>query len=262
MSLNQEILNVAIIQSKLIWEDRSKNRSIFEDQILSISTDVDLIVLPEMFSTGFTMNTTCAESMEGETIQWMKKMASKKNAVICGSLIIEVESHFYNRLIWMRPNGTIETYDKRHLFSYADEHKYFTPGNEQKIIDLDGWRINANICYDLRFPVALRNGNNYDCLLFVANWPSKRAQHWKTLLSARAIENLSYVIACNRIGQDDNGLMYAGDSVIIGPDGIALNERSDESSIIIAQLSRQTLSEYRETFRFADDADSFRLVNA
>lgn len=262
MSLRNDSLVVAVIQSKLIWEDRSKNRSIFEDQILSISSDVDLIVLPEMFSTGFTMNTNCAESMDGETIVWMQKMAKKKNAVLCGSLIISENGRVYNRLIWMHPGGTVEHYDKRHLFSFANEDKYFSPGTEQKIFRLDGWRFNVNICYDLRFPVALRNDNNYDCLLFVANWPAKRATHWKTLLAARAIENLSYVIACNRIGEDDNGLTYAGDSAVIGPDGISLQEQSDESSILIAQLSMNVLREYRETFAFANDADKFQIVSS
>lgn len=257
MSSEKKELSIALIQSKLIWEDRSKNRSIFEDQILSISQDVDLIVLPEMFSTGFTMNTSCAETMEGETIQWMHKMAGKKNAVLCGSLIIQDRERFYNRLIWMKPDGTTEHYDKRHLFSYAEEDKHFSAGLERKIVELDGWRINLNICYDLRFPVSLRYQDDYDCLLFVANWPSKRSRHWKTLLQARAIENLSFVIACNRVGQDDNNLDYNGDSVVLAPDGSVLTEGSNESTIILSSISKETIDDYRNQFAFAADADSF-----
>lgn len=258
---NQNTLTVAVIQSKLIWEDRSKNRSIFEDQILSISKDVDIIVLPEMFTTGFTMNTTCAEKMDGETIQWLHKMATKKNAVICGSMIIEENENFFNRLIWMTPTAELAYYDKRHLFSFAEEDKYFKAGTQQKIINYLGWRINLNICYDLRFPVSLRNVSSYDCLLFVANWPSKRSFHWKTLLKARAIENLTYVVACNRVGEDENGLAYTGDSTILGPDGIALVEESDESNILIAELSKSILDSYRQTFSFAEDADVFEIKN-
>jgi len=261
MSEFQETLTVAVVQSKLIWEDRSKNRSIFEDQILSISKDVDIIVLPEMFTTGFTMNTSCAEKMDGETIQWLHKMATKKNAVICGSMIIEEQGRFFNRLIWMTPFGKTSYYDKRHLFSYAHEDKYFSTGIQQKIVNHLGWNINLNICYDLRFPVALRNVNSYDCLLFVANWPAKRSFHWKTLLRARAIENLSYVVACNRVGEDDNGLVYHGDSTILGPDGVALVEETDGSNILIGELSRTTLDVYRKTFAFANDADAFTLTS-
>ena len=260
MSLEKENISIAIIQSKLIWEDRSKNRSIFEDQILSIAQDVDLIVLPEMFSTAFTMNTECAETMEGETIQWMHKMAGKKNAVICGSLIVSEEDKFFNRLIWISPDGSIEYYDKRHLFSFAQEDQYFEAGNQRKIVTLNSWRINLNICYDLRFPVALRYQDDYDCLLFVANWPSKRSHHWKTLLQARAIENLSYVIACNRVGQDDNNLDYSGDSVVLGPDGMGLTPPSNESTILITTLSKDSLLTYRNQFAFAADADSFTLA--
>lgn len=260
MSNIQETLTVAVVQSKLIWEDRSKNRSIFEDQILSISKDVDVIVLPEMFTTGFTMNTSCAESMDGESIQWLQKMAAKKNAVVCGSLIIVEHANYYNRLIWMPPSGDVSYYDKRHLFSYAKEDQYFTSGTSQTIINHHGWRINLNICYDLRFPVSLRNVDAYDCLLFVANWPAKRSLHWKTLLKARAIENLSFVIACNRVGEDENGLVYTGDSTILGPDGIALIEESEESNILIAELSKSTLENHRKTFAFAKDADVFKII--
>jgi len=261
MSESQETLTVALVQSKLIWEDRSKNRSIFEDQILSISKDVDIIVLPEMFTTGFTMNTSCAEKMDGESMQWLQKMATKKNAVICGSLIIEDNDQFFNRLIWMPPSGEYSYYDKRHLFSFANEDAFYTPGNQQKIINYLGWKINLNICYDLRFPVSLRNVSSaYDCLLFVANWPSKRSFHWKTLLKARAIENLSYVVACNRIGEDDNGLVYSGDSTVLGPDGTSLTEESTESNILIVKLSKANLDSYRKTFAFAEDADAFEII--
>lgn len=262
MSESQDTLTIALVQSKLIWEDRSKNRSIFEDQILSISKDVDIIVLPEMFTTGFTMNTSCAEKMDGETIQWLQRMATKKTAVICGSMIIEEKGQFFNRLIWMPSSGELSYYDKRHLFSFASEDKFYAAGDQQQIINYLGWKINLNICYDLRFPVSLRNVSSaYDCLLFVANWPAKRSFHWKTLLQARAIENLSYVVACNRVGEDDNGLVYSGDSTILGPDGKSLTDKTTESYILIAELSKSELNEYRKTFAFAEDADPFEIKN-
>jgi len=252
-------LKIAVIQSKIIWEDRSKNRSIFEDQILSLDADVDIIVLPEMFSTGFTMNTSVAETMEGETVTWMKKMAVKKTAVICGSLIIQEGGKHYNRLLWVNQNGDINHYDKKHLFSYAGEHKHFTPGSSRIIIEYNGWRFLLTICYDLRFPVFMRNQQDYDAIVLVANWPNTRAHHWKTLVSARAIENQAYVIACNRVGVDANELTYQGDSCVIKPNGTIMQSIEKESGIIVKTISLGEVNEYRKKFAFGEDADEFKI---
>jgi len=252
-----EDLKVVVLQSKIIWEDRSKNRSIFEDQILPIDADVDIIVLPEMFSTGFTMNIDCAETMDGETIQWMKKMAAKKTAVLCGSLIVKDQGKTFNRLIWATQDGEIVHYDKRHLFSYANEHLHFTQGTQKKIVHHKGWRFLLSICYDLRFPVSMRNQRDYDAIVLVANWPNTRAHHWQTLIKARAIENQSYVLACNRVGVDNNDLEYQGDSAIIKPDGEIVQTMSMESAALTATISKSFVDDYRETFAFAQDAVPF-----
>jgi predicted amidohydrolase len=254
-----DLLKIAIIQSKIIWEDRSKNQSIFEDQILSIDADVDVIILPEMFSTGFTMNTSIAEKMDGERVMWMKKMAAKKTAAICGSLIIQDNGKYYNRLLWIDQDGNINHYDKRHLFSYAGEHQYFSPGKSKKVVEHKGWRFLLNVCYDLRFPVSMRNENDYDAIVLVANWPDTRAIHWKTLLQARAIENQAYVLACNRVGVDANDLNYQGDSSIIKPDGTVIQSIEKESGIIVETISLEELKQYRERFAFGADADKFTL---
>ena len=255
-----EKLKVAIIQSKLIWEDRSKNRSIFEDQILPIDSDVDLIILPEMFSTGFTMNTEVAESMDGETVTWMKKMAAKKTAVVCGSLIISDSGHVYNRMLWVNQEGVIEYYDKRHLFSYANEDQHYTPGKSKSIVEYKGWKFLLSICYDLRFPVSMRYQNDYDAIVLVANWPNTRAHHWQTLVKARAIENQSYMLACNRVGVDDNDLYYQGDSCVIKPDGEIMKTYIDESGVIIETISLDYVRKYRKKFAFSQDANSFKIL--
>ncbi len=258
--MNKKILHTAILQTELHWENAELNRTHFSKLITSLESDVDLIILPEMFTTGFTMNASAvAETMEGPTIAWMKEEAAAAGAYITGSMIITDGHAYYNRLIWMRPDGSYIHYDKRHLFSYAGEDKVYSAGTERVIADCYGWRINLNICYDLRFPVSLRHQGDYDCLLFVANWPAKRALHWKTLLQARAIENLSYVIACNRVGLDNNDLSYTGDSALIGPDGKIESTPSTTGMIISGSLNKTSLSKYRNDFAFAQDSDAFRL---
>ena len=255
-------LDIAIIQSELYWESPEENRNHFSKLIRTLDRKVNLIVLPEMFTTGFSMNANhLAEKMDGPTIAWMKKEAHSSSVYITGSMMIKDDNIYYNRLVWMRPNGTYTHYDKRHLFSYAGEDEVYTAGTERVIADCFGWKINLNICYDLRFPVSLRYQDDYDCIIFVANWPSKRAHHWKTLLQARAIENLSYIIACNRVGADDNGLEYAGDSAIIGPNGLLVSDPSDQNEVIYGSMDRSILIKYREDFAFSQDADDFIITN-
>jgi len=250
------LLQVAIIQSKLYWEDAHQNRLHFRRQIELIEPKTDLIVLPEMFTSGFTMNTAkCSESMSGDSVRWMSEMAKQSGAALTGSLIIEEHGNFYNRLIWMRPSGEFDYYDKKHLFRLANEQQYFTPGTERKIVTLKDWRINLNVCYDLRFPVWLRNQDDYDCLLFVANWPEKRREHWKALLKARAIENLCFVIACNRVGTDGKGFDYSGDSGLVSPNGACHFSTNEE--VLYFTLDKTIRSNHLEKFGFHLDRDEF-----
>ena len=198
-------MKVAIIQTALIWENPNANRIQFEEKIRGIEQNVDLIVLPEMFSTGFTMNPeTVAETMNGETISWMQTLAKHKNSAITGSLVIVENGKYYNRLVFVLPSGEIKHYDKRHLFSLAGEEKVYTKGKTKLIIEYKGFKICPLICYDLRFPVFSRNVEDYDVLLYVANWPKPRINAWNALLKARAIENMCYVVGVNRIGEDQN----------------------------------------------------------
>ena len=198
------MINVTLIQSDIIWEDKVSNLKNYQNKISQIES-TDLIVLPEMFTTGFSMNPKdISETMSGETIQWMKSNASKMNSAICGSIIIEEDDKYFNRFIWVNPDGSICQYDKKHLFSFAGEDKNYTAGNEKIIIEYKGWKICPLVCYDLRFPVWSRNSEDYDLLIYVANWPTKRKLAWKSLLVARAIENQCYVIGVNRVGKDEN----------------------------------------------------------
>jgi len=262
MTMDKNQLDIAIIQTELHWENPELNREHFTKLIDGIGSQIDLIILPEMFTSGFSMNAAAlAEDAEGPTLTWMKNKAIALSSYITGSIIFKHGHAYYNRLIWMRPDGTYIHYDKRHLFSFAGEDKAFTAGTDRVIAECFGWRIILNICYDLRFPVFMRNQDDYDCLLFVANWPSKRSSHWKTLLHARAIENLSYVIACNRVGTDDNGLTYSGDSAIIDPDGIAVTALSTKAQVILGSLHKSRLKNHRSTYPFAQDADEFVITN-
>lgn len=255
-------LKITLIQSILYWENIDANLKMFSNKIEVIS-DTDVIVLPEMFTTGFSMNSEkLAESMNGKTVKWMQLVANNKNAVVCGSTIIQENNRYYNRFIWMQPNGEFQTYDKKHLFRMAGEQNHFTTGTSKTIIKYKGWKICPLVCYDLRFPVWSRRVENesedYDVLLYVANWPAKRSHAWKSLLPARAIENQSYVIGVNRVGVDDNNLEYSGDSVVLNPIGECLVEcKENDTQTII--LSGSVYLNFRKELPFNKDADKFDL---
>ena len=275
ISINMEDLKVTLIQTELHWENRNKNLKMFEEKITQINQKTDLIILPEMFNSGFTMNTLdVAEKMDGESINWMSQQASKYGCVITGSLIIEENGMYFNRLIWMDAKGNYQIYNKRHLFRIANEQHYFESGNEKIIVVLKGWKICPLICYDLRFPVWSRNKASgpktqdsrhrtqeytaYDVLIYVANWPERRNAHWKLLLPARAIENQAYVVGVNRVGKDRNEISYSGDSIVIHPRGEALsNLKAQEDAIETIILNYSELEELRKSFPVGLDADDF-----
>jgi predicted amidohydrolase len=250
-------LTVTIMQANLKWEDPGANIAMFEERISSLRDKSDLVVLPEMFTTGFTMNAErVAEEMDGPAVEWMVRTARTSGFNLAGSLVIREEGRYYNRLVWSFPDGEIITYDKRHLFRMAGEERVYSTGNSLVTARIDGWKIRPYICYDLRFPLWCRNRNNdYDAALFVANWPEKRAHHWKTLLSARAIENQCYVIGCNRTGFDGNGVTYSGDSSIIDPQGRVLIRETGGEGLLTMRLSAEALAEYRKSFPVWMDAD-------
>ncbi len=263
-------LRISIIQSPLYWEDKKANLDMLQKKIAELPEKTELIVLPEMFSTGFSMNKeSLAESMEGPTVEWMRSTAAEKGAIITGSIIAkedtEEKTTFYNRLIWMLPNGESGVYDKRHLFAYGKEDQHFSAGKKRLIASVNGWKINLIICYDLRFPVWSRQSRSrnshpepeYDLLIVVANWPSVRSHAWKTLLQARAIENQCYVIGVNRTGIDGRGLQYAGESMIVGPLGEPLKILGEEEDIFSHTLDRENLEQVRLKFPFWRDADEF-----
>jgi omega-amidase len=261
-------LHVTIVQSSLHWENVDRNLEMFDQKLRSITDGTDLIVLPEMFSTGFTMDTKgAAEEMNGKSMQWLAKKAKQKDCVITGSLIIHDNGHYYNRLVWMKPDGTFVHYDKRHLFRMAHEHEYFTAGKQRLVVLLKGWKICPLICYDLRFPVWSRNGYStgthdasYDCLIYVANWPDRRRHAWRTLLLARAIENQCYVIGLNRVGKDGKDIGYSGDSAVIDPKGEVISRtKPDEESIETVTMSMKGLEEFRKAFPVGMDADHFDI---
>lgn len=253
-------MKIALIQSDLYWEDASENRKSFESKINQIDSKVDLIVLPEMFSTGFTMNASAvAETMEGETVLWMQSIAKKKDSALTGSIIIVEDEQYYNRMLFVFPTGEIKYYDKRHLFSLAGEDLFYTPGTEKVIVDYLGWKICLQICYDLRFPVFARNVENYDLLLYVANWPKVRTNAWDTLLNARAIENLSYVAAVNRVGLDDNDFEHIGHSQLIDFWGNYIIEPQETEGVFVAQLDKNIMLETRKKLNFLGDKDLFEI---
>ncbi len=254
-------LTVSIIQANLVWEDVDANLKAFTKKIQSIES-TDLIVLPETFSTSFSMNSeTLAEPMNGKTMSWMAEIAQKKNAVVAGSAILKENNQIFNRFIWMRPNGSFEKYDKRHLFRMGNEHNHFTAGKERLIVELKGWKICPQICYDLRFPVWSRNKKQeYDLLLYVANWPEVRTAAWEKLLYARAIENQCYVAAVNRIGVDGEGVNCIGNSMFIDPKGELIWKAADakeESST--TEICLDELNDFRKKFPVGMDADDFEV---
>ena len=255
----QSILRVIGIQANLVWENAEKNRLFFQKIIDALTDDVDLIVLPEMFSTGFSMHPSLlAEEMNGTTISWMKKIAKQKDTAIIGSLIIKENDKFYNRSVFVHPTEKVDIYDKRHSFSLAGEDKVYTSGSKRIIIDYKGWKICPLICYDLRFPVWSRNTENFDILLFMANWPVPRIKAWNTLLKARAIENMCYVVGVNRVGEDTNKYQYSGNSVIVDYFGDEIATLKDsEAGIVTAVLHKENQDKARKKLPFLNDKDDF-----
>ncbi len=266
-----ENIRITLIQTSLHWENSTANLHALEEKIRAIDEPTDLIVLPEMFSTGFTMNATAvAEPMNLTTFKWLTMLAAQTQAVVTGSYVVKESGKFYNRLVWMRPDGSYETYDKRHLFRMAHEHETYSAGTKSIYPTIRNWRFLPLVCYDLRFPVWSRNtglptaslaknGTLYDCLIYVANWPEARRLHWNTLLQARAIENLSYVVGVNRVGTDGKNISYSGDSVVINPRGESLFHAEREEVIQTVGLDWKDLQNYREKFPAYLDSDSFQI---
>jgi omega-amidase len=253
-------MKIALIQAPLDWENPQANRLYFKQKINSITENVDLIVLPEMFTTGFSMNpVNVAETMEGETILLMKSLAKTNNWAITGSLIIKENNNYYNRFVFVFPSGAINTYDKRHLFSLAGEDKIYTKGTQKIIIEYQGFKICPMICYDLRFPVFSRNVENYDVLLYVANWPKPRVNAWDILLKARAIENMCYTIGVNRIGRDNNDYEYVGHSQINDFLGNSVIEPQENEGIFIATIDKDKMLDTRNKLNFLSDKDTFEI---
>jgi omega-amidase len=253
-------LNVSIVQSELHWHDPERNLAHFGELLRHHDSPTDLFVLPEMFATGFTMEARAhAERMDGRSVTWMAETAQAIGASICGSLIIEEDSRCFNRFLLMHADGRFETYDKRHLFRLAAEHEHYAPGMTQSSFELKGWRLRPMVCYDLRFPVWSRNRDDYDLLIYVANWPDRRHQAWETLIRARAIENLAFVAGVNRIGTDGNGHRYIGGSAIIDYLGNYLAPAGETAGVFSATLEMESLLKFRERFPFYLDADRFTL---
>lgn len=268
-------LNVTTIQTTLHWEDKAANLQLLEEKINSVSSKMEVVVLPEMFSTGFSMRPEAlAEKMDGMTVEWMKKIAASKNIILTGSVIIEDEGQYYNRLIWMQPNGQCGFYDKRHRFAYAGEDLHYAAGKRRMIASVKGWRILLLVCYDLRFPVWSRQAvysmvpggdgtapgePEYDVLVYVANWPERRVHAWKTLLQARAIENQCFVVGVNRTGNDGNNIYYSGESMIVDPMGEVLYTKAHEEEIFTITLQKEKLNEVRSKLPFLKDADRFHI---
>lgn len=256
-------LTLTLIQTNLFWEDKKANLQMFQHKIESINEETEIVILPEMFTTGFSMNAELlAEKMDGETIQWMRQIASSRKIILTGSIIIKQEDKYFNRLIWMMPDGEYGFYDKRHLFAYGNENDHYTAGIKKLIASVKGWKINLQVCYDLRFPVwsrqsSRRTEEQYDMLINVANWPEKRSIAWKTLLQARAIENQCFVVGLNRIGVDGNENFYDGQSSIIDPLGDIIYCKNTDEDIYTCTLQREKLIESRNQFPFWRDADKF-----
>lgn len=276
-------LHITLIQSNLYWEDKQSNLRMFQEKISAVTDRTSIIILPEMFSTGFSMKPELlAEPMDGETVNWMKKIAAEKKVILTGSLIIEDGGHYYNRLIWMLPNSQYGYYNKRHRFAYAGEDQHYAAGNKRMIASVNGWKINLQVCYDLRFPVWARQQPafdagelgalpphaankpaqlEYDVLVYVANWPERRNHAWKTLLQARAIENQCYVVGLNRVGTDGNNIYHSGDSMIVDPLGEVLYHKAHDEDVHTHVLLKEKLEEVRTKFPFWRDADDFRIMN-
>lgn len=254
-------MKIALIQTELSWENPNENKALLQEKINAISQYVDLIVLPEMFTSGFTMNPkNVAQTMQGEAISWLKETAKNKDCAITGSLVIEENGNYFNRLVFVFPTGEIQTYDKRHLFTLAGEDKVYTAGKDKLIIEYKGFKICPLICYDLRFPVFARNVEDYDVLIYVANWPKPRVNAWDILLKARAVENMSYVIGVNRVGVDANNLEYVGHSQAIDFLGNYIKEPQEIEGVFIVELDKNEMLETREKLNFLYDRDKFQIL--
>lgn len=260
-------LHITLIQSNIYWENKEANLNSWQQKIDALPQHAEVVVLPEMFSTGFSMQTKqLAETMNGPTVEWMRTTTKRKNIVLTGSVIIEENNAYYNRLIWMLPNGAYSYYDKHHLFTYSKEDKYFTPGQKRLIVSVKGWKILLLICYDLRFPVwssqqiqqtATSIQPEFDVIIYVASWPERRNAAWKSLLQARAIENQCYVIGVNRVGEDGNNIYHSGDSMVVDPLGTILYHKEHEEDIAAAVLDREHIDKIRRCFPFWKNADAF-----
>lgn len=252
-------LSIALVQTPLVWENPPANREMLSQKISTIQKEVDLIILPEMFTTGFTMNPSSIDEAEGQhTISWMRKLAKSRNSAIMGSIVYKEDEFFFNRLFFVEPNGKTTHYNKRHTFTYAGEHKQYQRGEEQVVLSYKSFKICPLICYDLRFPVWARNTFNYDLLVYVANWPEPRIAAWDALLKARAIENMAFCIGVNRLGGDPNGHKYPGHSATYDCLGTSL-VYSEEEEVLYTQLSKSDLANTREKLQFLEDMDSFNL---
>lgn len=255
-----EKLKAALLQADLHWEERDLNIQKFEEQMNGVSMEVDLIVLPEMFTTGFSMNAAnLAEPAQGKTFEWMQKIAAEKDAAVTGSLITSEKGHYYNRLYFVYPDGSFKKYDKKHTFTLAEEDKTYTSGKERLVLNYKGWKICPLVCYDLRFPVWARNTEDYDVLIYVANWPAPRIHAWDTLLMARAIENMSYCLGVNRVGRDGKDHEYVGHSAAYDSLGKKISKDIENEGVIEITLEKDHLSKMRSQLRFLQDRDKFTL---
>ena len=256
-------LKITVLQVYLFWENIDRNLENIETRLSGMREQTDLVILPEMFSTGFSMNAAkLAEPMNGKTMAWMVKIAKQNKCVVTGSIIIKENDKYFNRLIWMQPDGVYKCYDKRHLFAMGSEHETYTAGNKKLIVELNGWKICPMICYDLRFPVWLRNVNaEYDLLLIVANWPEKRIAHWRSLINARAIENQAYVIGVNRVGHDGNEIYHTGDSTCVDPNGNVVYHKREEEDRYTLTIFGQEVTKTRVSLPFLKDADQFQIID-
>jgi len=266
------MLKITTIQTDLHWENKEANLRMFENKLIHLVEPTEIVVLPEMFSTGFSMQPEkLAEEMDGESVNWMKEQSAKHRIILTGSLIIKEDNKFYNRLLWVLPNGQLGYYDKRHLFGFAGEDQFYTPGNKRLIASVKGWRVNLQVCYDLRFPAWTRQrlqkneagelSPEYDVLIYVANWPERRSHAWKTLLCARAIENQCYVVGVNRVGDDGNLIHHSGNSMVIDPLGEVLYHMAEEEDVFTITLQKEHLESVRTRFPFWKDGDNISLNN-
>lgn len=257
------ILKTLLVQAQLRWKDPQRNREHLAQLVTSVAGDLDLAVLPETFTTGFLGDTDLPEEgMDGPTVDWMKALAADRSCALAGSAVITEQGRRYNRLLFVTPGGDIFHYDKRHLFAFGGENRRYAAGNERVTIGYLGWRINLQICYDLRFPAWCRNRDDYDLMLLVANWPSKRVRHWNSLLEARAIENQSWVIGLNRVGQDGNGMQYPGCSVVHDPLGERVAALGGTEDARRVDLDLEAVARIRSQFPFQADADRFEFTDA